>query len=58
MRPDPGAGPVVQNALTEQHLVLISAGSNVIRFVPPLVIQEKDVDEMVVRLERAVLGVV
>ncbi len=52
------AGPVVQNALTEQHLVLISAGSNVIRFVPPLVIQEKDVDEMVVRLERAVLGVV
>lgn len=50
-------GPVVQNALMEQHLVLISAGSNVIRFVPPLVIQEKDVDEMVVRLERAVLGV-
>lgn len=50
-------GPVVQNALMKQHLVLISAGSHVIRFVPPLVIQEGDVDEMIARLERAVVEV-
>lgn len=47
-------GPVVSNALLEQHLVLISAGAKIIRFVPPLVIQEADVDEMVERLEAAI----
>ena len=47
-------GPVVTNALLEQHLVLISAGANIIRFVPPLVIEQADVDEMVVRLKAAI----
>lgn len=51
-------GPVVKTALLEEHLVLISAGSQVIRFVPPLVIEKEDVDEMIVRLERAVKSVV
>lgn len=46
--------PVVNNALLEQKLVLISAGSNVIRFVPPLVIEKEDVDEMVKRLRAAI----
>ena len=46
--------PIVKNALLEQHLVLISAGSNIIRFVPPLVIKEADVDEMAIRLEKAI----
>ena len=31
----------------DQGLILISAGTNVIRFVPPLIIEEKHVDEMV-----------
>ena len=52
------AGPVVKTALLEEHLVLISAGSQIIRFVPPLVIEKEDVDEMIVRLERAVKSVV
>ena len=47
-------GPVVTNALLEQHLVLISAGANIIRFVPPLVIKQADVAEMVVRLKAAI----
>ncbi len=47
-------GPVVTNALLEQHLVLISAGASIIRFVPPLVIEKADVDEMVVRLKAAI----
>ncbi len=46
--------PIVKDALLTQKLVLISAGANVIRFVPPLVIGKADVDEMVKRLERAV----
>ena len=50
-------GPVVTNALLEQHLVLISAGANIIRFVPPLVIEKADVDEMVVRLKAAIEAV-
>lgn len=42
---------IVSQALLEQKLVLISAGTNVIRFVPPLVIGKKDVDEMIKRLK-------
>ena len=51
------AGPIVENALVKQHLVLISAGSHVIRFVPPLVIRKEDVDQMIIRLEQAVTEV-
>lgn len=43
-------GPIVQKALLEEKLVLISAGSNIIRFVPPLIIENEHVDEMVKRL--------
>ncbi len=42
---------IVSQALLEQKLVLISAGTNVIRFVPPLVIGKKDVNEMIKRLK-------
>ena len=35
----------------ENGLVIISAGSDVIRIVPPLVIEKNDVDEMICRLE-------
>lgn len=45
---------VVKEALLGQKLVLISAGTNIIRFVPPLVIERADVDEMVERLEKAI----
>ncbi len=43
--------PIVSQALLEQKLVLISAGTNVIRFVPPLVIEKEHVDEMLEKLE-------
>lgn len=51
-------GPVVTNALLEQHLVLISAGANIIRFIPPLVIEKADVDAMVGKLKAAIEAVV
>ena len=43
-------GEIVKAAL-ENGLVLMSAGSDVLRFVPPLVITEQDIDEMVRKLE-------
>ena len=35
----------------ENGLVVISAGNNVLRLVPPLIITEKDIDEMAAKLE-------
>lgn len=48
-------GTVAANAL-KQGLVVITAGTNVIRLVPPLVISEADVDEMIQKLERTFLN--
>lgn len=50
-------GDIVKKALLDEHLVLISAGTNVIRFVPPLVIDTCHVDEMAEKLERAIQSV-
>ena len=49
---DRPVGEIVKRAL-ENGLVLMSAGSDVLRFVPPLIITEADIDEMVVRLEKS-----
>ena len=51
---DRPAGELVTKALLEQNLVLISAGANVIRFVPPLVITENHVDQMIEKLNQLV----
>lgn len=42
-------GEVVKKA-QQQGLILITAGSDVIRFVPPLIIEKEHVDEMMVKL--------
>lgn len=44
-------GEIVNRGL-EEGLIIITAGSNVLRFVPPLVVTEADVDEMIVKLEK------
>ena len=49
--------PIVQNALLEQNLILISAANNTIRFVPPLVIETQHIDEMISRLKKAISAV-
>lgn len=46
-------GPVVAKAL-ENGLILVSAGTNIIRFVPPLIIKKEHVDEMIEKLEKAI----
>ena len=45
-------GDVIKKAM-EHGLIAISAGGNVLRLVPPLVITEEHVDEMVEKLEKA-----
>lgn len=45
-------GEVVTKAI-ENGLLVISAGSNVLRLVPPLVITEEDIDEMIEKLEKS-----
>ena len=43
---DKPVGPVISKAL-EKGLILINAGTDIIRFVPPLVITKEHVDEMI-----------
>jgi len=50
---DRPVGPIINKAL-EKGLLLINAGANIIRFVPPLVITKENIDEMVAILETCV----
>lgn len=43
-------GPYITKAL-EKGVIFMSAGANVIRFIPPLVIGKEDIDEMIAVLE-------
>ncbi len=45
------AGKIIVRAQAE-GLILISAGTNIVRFVPPLIIKKEHVDEMAEKLER------
>jgi acetylornithine/N-succinyldiaminopimelate aminotransferase len=40
-------------ALRDQKLLTVGAGENVVRFLPPLIVTEAEIEESVVRLERA-----
>src|SRR3954452_5795489 len=41
------------NALRDQKLLTVGAGENVVRFLPPLIVSEAEIEESVTRLERA-----
>ena len=45
-------GEVINRAIAN-GLLVISAGSDVLRMVPPLVITKDDIDEMIEKLEKA-----
>ncbi len=49
---DVPVGEIIQKVLLEEKMVLINAGSHVIRFIPPLVITKENVDDAVARLDR------
>ncbi|MCR5793160.1 MAG: aspartate aminotransferase family protein [Lachnospiraceae bacterium] len=46
-------GDIVKKAM-DNGLILISAGTHIIRFVPPLVITKENVDEMIAILEKSI----
>ena len=46
-------GDIIKRAL-DKGLVLINAGTNIIRFVPPLIITEKHVDDMIAILRECI----
>ncbi len=48
-------GQVVKGALDE-GLIVLSAGSDVLRLVPPLVIEKEHIDEMADKLDKALAG--
>ncbi len=48
------AGEVINRAI-EEGLLIISAKGNVLRFVPPLIIEKEHIDEMIEKLKHALL---
>lgn len=51
---DRPVGDTINRAL-ENGLILINAGTNIIRFVPPLIITKENVDEMISILEKSLI---
>ena len=49
---DKPVADIIKSALTDERLVLINAGSNVLRFIPPLIISKSDVDDALCILKR------
>lgn len=45
-------GEIINKGI-ENGLFVLSAGSDVLRFVPPLIITEADIDEMIEKLEKS-----
>lgn len=52
---DRPVGEIITRAL-EKGLLLINAGADIIRFVPSLIITEKDIDEMIAILDTCIEG--
>ena len=50
---DGSVGDIILKAM-DLGLILISAGSNIVRFVPPLVISKENVDEMIQILDQSI----
>ena len=46
-------GPIINKAI-EKGLLLINAGTDIIRFVPSLIISKKDIDDMIIILDEAI----
>ena len=50
---DRPVGPIINKAIGK-GLLLINAGTDIIRFVPSLIITKKDIDDMIVILDEAI----
>jgi acetylornithine/N-succinyldiaminopimelate aminotransferase len=47
---DQPVGPIITKAM-DQGVIMINAGANILRFVPPLIIEKEHVDEMIAVLD-------
>jgi acetylornithine aminotransferase len=56
LRPEGPSAIAVVKAAMEEGLLLVPAGANVVRFVPPLTIQPRHIRLAVRKLERALLA--
>jgi acetylornithine/N-succinyldiaminopimelate aminotransferase len=56
LRPEAPSAPEVVKAALAEGLLLVPAGTQVVRFVPPLTIRPRQIREAVKRLERALEG--
>lgn len=56
LRPEAPSAPEVVKAALAEGLLLVPAGTQVVRFVPPLTIKPRHIREAVKRLERALEG--
>src|SRR5882757_10115900 len=45
------------NALRDERLLTVGAGDNVVRFLPPLIVTEAEIEESVQRLDRACVAI-
>jgi acetylornithine/N-succinyldiaminopimelate aminotransferase len=43
----------LSNAMRDEKLLTVAAGENVVRMLPPLIVNEAEIDEAVKRIERA-----
>ena len=48
-------GDIVTSAL-DKGLIILTAGSNILRFLPPLIIENQYIDEMIEKLEKCIQG--
>ena len=55
LRPEAPSAPEVVKAALAEGLLLVPAGTQVVRFVPPLTIKPRHIREAVKRLERALI---
>jgi acetylornithine/N-succinyldiaminopimelate aminotransferase len=58
LRPEAPPAPAVVKAALKQGLLVVPAGANVVRFVPPLTIKPRQIRLAVQRLEQALLSLV
>ncbi len=56
LKPAAPAAPAVVKAALDQGLLVVPAGANVVRFVPPLTIKSRQIRQAVQRLEQALLS--
>ena len=51
---DISVNPIINRALLDEHIVLINAGTNILRIIPALIVTKEVVDEAIEKIDRAI----